>query len=79
MPTEALPARESIDPAAQPMTRRRAMAEALLIFAVFFVHGAAPVPEVNEPYYLGKAVHFCNPLEHFFTGNADVFKSQCHF
>ncbi len=32
-----------------------------LIFAVFFIQGAAPVPEVNEPYYLGKAIHYWNP------------------
>jgi len=32
-----------------------------LIFAVFFLHGAWPVPDVNESYYLGKAIHFWNP------------------
>ncbi len=32
-----------------------------LIFAVFFIQGAAPVPEVNEPCYLGKAIHYWNP------------------
>src|SRR3990172_7550639 len=36
-------------------------AEILLVFAVFFVQGAVPVPDVNEPYYLGKAIHFWNP------------------
>ena len=40
--------------------KRAALAEILLIFAVFFVQGAWPVPDVNEPYYLGKAIHFWN-------------------
>jgi hypothetical protein len=35
--------------------------EILLVFAVFAVHGAWPVPDVNEPYYLGKAIHYWNP------------------
>jgi hypothetical protein len=37
------------------------LAEIALVFAVFFVQGAVPVPDVNEPYYLGKAIHFWNP------------------
>ncbi len=32
-----------------------------LIFAVFVIQGAEPVPDVNEPYYLGKAIHYWNP------------------
>jgi hypothetical protein len=43
------------------MSRRQAILETLLIFAVFCVQGAWPVPEVNEPYYLGKAIHYWNP------------------
>ena len=43
------------------MPRRQAILETLLIFAVFCVQGAWPVPEVNEPYYLGKAIHYWNP------------------
>jgi hypothetical protein len=43
------------------MPRRQAILEIVLIFAIFCVHGAWPVPEVNEPYYLGKAIHFWNP------------------
>ena len=35
--------------------------EILLIFTVFFLQGAWPVPDVNEPYYLGKAIHFWHP------------------
>ena len=38
-----------------------AVAEVVLVFAVFFFEGAWPVPDVNEPYYLGKAIHFWNP------------------
>jgi hypothetical protein len=43
------------------MSRRQAILESLLIFAVFCLQGAWPVPEVNEPYYLGKAIHYWNP------------------
>jgi hypothetical protein len=43
------------------MSRRQAILETLLIFAVFCLQGAWPVPEVNEPCYLGKAIHFWNP------------------
>jgi len=39
----------------------QSLAEIGLIFAVFFVQGAWPVPDVNEPYYLGKAIHYWNP------------------
>lgn len=35
--------------------------ETLLVFTVFYIQGADPVPNVNEPYYLGKAAHFWNP------------------
>ena len=38
-----------------------ALAEILLIFLVFFVYGAWPVPDVNEQYYIGKAIHFWHP------------------
>jgi hypothetical protein len=42
--------------------------EIALIFAVFAIQGAWPVPDVNEPYYLGKAMHYWNPdwLHHDF-------------
>jgi hypothetical protein len=36
-------------------------AEVALVFLVFFLQGAWPVPEVNEPYYIGKAIHYWNP------------------
>lgn len=41
--------------------RWRAIVETLLIFGVFSLHGAWPVPDVNEPYYLSKAKHYWNP------------------
>jgi hypothetical protein len=48
--------------------------EIAVIFAIFFVQGAWPVPEVNEAHYLGKAVHFWNPAwmqNDFFLESAD--------
>ena len=38
-----------------------AIVEVVLIFAVFFLHGAWPVPDVNEPHYLSKAKHYWDP------------------
>ncbi|MGD9126506.1 MAG: hypothetical protein PVH19_03925 [Planctomycetia bacterium] len=35
--------------------------EIFLIFVVFFLQGAWPVPDVNEAHYLSKALHFWNP------------------
>jgi len=49
--------------------------EIALIFAVFCVQGAWPVPDVNEPYYLGKAIHYWNPdwvQGDFFLDSADA-------
>ncbi|MEI8372899.1 MAG: DUF6798 domain-containing protein [Planctomycetota bacterium] len=43
------------------MSRRQAILETVLIFAVFCLQGAWLLPEVNEPYYLGKAIHYWNP------------------
>jgi len=45
------------------------------VFGVFFLQGAWPVPDVNEPYYLGKAIHFWNPdwiPEDTFLDSADT-------
>jgi len=53
--------------------------EWVVVLAVFAWQGAWPVPDVNEPYYLGKAVHFWNPEwcprdDFFATGDAhEVF------
>jgi hypothetical protein len=41
--------------------RRQAIVEVGLIFLVFFIHAAWPVPEVNETHYLTKAKHYWNP------------------
>lgn len=51
--------------------------EFALLFLAFFWQGAWPVPDVNEPYYLGKAVHFWNPQwcprdDFFATGDAHL-------
>ena len=32
--------------------------ELLLVFAVFYLYGSWPIPDSNEPYYIGKAIHF---------------------
>jgi len=52
--------------------KRQILAEVLLVLAVFFVQGADPVPAVNEPYYLGKAIHYWNPD----WGQGDFFLEQ---
>ncbi|HTU24037.1 MAG TPA: hypothetical protein VMF30_01490, partial [Pirellulales bacterium] len=41
--------------------RRQAIVEVALIFMVFFIHAAWPVPEVNETHYLTKAKHYWDP------------------
>ena len=38
-----------------------ALTEFLLIFSIFFLYGAWPVPHTNEPYYVGKAMHAWHP------------------
>lgn len=60
---------------ARPSRPFREILEWLCIFAVFFVQGAWPTPDVNEPNYLGKALHFWNPnwaQGDFFLGTADA-------
>jgi len=42
------------------LRKYQTLIEIALIFAVFFIQGAWPVPDVNETYYLGKAIHFWN-------------------
>ncbi len=61
-------------------SRRQTFIEIALIFAVFCIQGAWPVPGVNEPYYLGKAIHFWNPdflPGDFFMESADTHKVFC--
>lgn len=48
------------------MTQKRihqfkALWETVLVFAVFAVFGGFPIPDSNEPYYIGKAINFWNP------------------
>jgi hypothetical protein len=53
------------------------LVEILLIFALFALQGAWPVPDVNEPYYLGKAIHYWNPTwlsGDFFMESTDTHK-----
>ena len=38
-------------------TGLRPLLELLIVFALFALHGAWPVPDVNEPHYLTKAHH----------------------
>jgi hypothetical protein len=60
-----------------PTFGRQALIEILLIFAIFAIQGARPVPDVNEPYYLGKAIHYWNPdwlRGDFFMESADTHK-----
>ncbi len=52
-----------------------AAAEVVLIFGVFALHGAWPVPDVNECHYLSKAKHYWNPAwcaNDFFVNTADA-------
>ena len=54
---------------------KSSLPEIALIFAVFFLQGAWPVPDVNEPYYLGKAIRYWNPdwvRGDFFLETADT-------
>ena len=62
---------------ASPTSGRQALIEIILIFAVFSIQGARPVPDVNEPYYLGKAIHYWNPDwlgGDFFMESSDTHK-----
>lgn len=49
--------------------------EVALVFLVFFVHAAEPVPDVNEPHYLNKARHYWDATwakGDFFLESADA-------
>ena len=51
------------------------LVEVLLVFAVFFLHGAYPVPDSNEAHYLTKARHYWDPdwcAGDFFLESADA-------
>ncbi|MHC4399330.1 MAG: DUF6798 domain-containing protein [Planctomycetota bacterium] len=50
--------------------------EIVLVFGVFFAQGAWPVPDVNEPYYLGKAIHFWD--RDWASGDAFLDSADAH-
>jgi len=55
--------------------RWQLVAEWLLVLLVFAIHAGWPVPDPNEPYYLGKAIHFWQPdwvQGDFFLDTADA-------
>ncbi len=54
----------------------RRWAPFVLTFAVFFIQGAWPAPDVNEPYYLCKAVHYWNPQ--FIAGDPFLQSANSH-
>lgn len=59
---------------------RPRLAEIALIFGLFAIQGAWPVPDVNEPYYLGKAIHYWNrqwAAGDFFLESADTHTVFC--
>jgi hypothetical protein len=63
-----------------PPSRRQVLAEIVLIFAVFAVQGAWPVPDVNETHYLGKVIHYWSPdwlHGDFFMESPDTHKVFC--
>jgi hypothetical protein len=67
--------RDEAQPSAAPFPWWQTPAEVACLFAVFFLQGAWPVPDVNEAYYLGKAIHFWNPAwipGDFFLDTADT-------
>ncbi len=72
-PQTAESLRSFTDEVTQPFWRR--LVEVLLIFGVFALHGAWPVPDVNEAHYLSKAKHYWNPewcQNDFFVNTADA-------
>ena len=55
--------------------RSWATVEIVLIFAIFFIHGAWPAPDSNEPHYLSKAKHYWDAgwcAQDFFCNTADA-------
>jgi hypothetical protein len=71
---------EDTDSVNQQTSCRQVLAEIVLIFAVFAIQGAWPVPEVNESHYLGKVIHYWNPGwlgGDFFMESPDTHKVFC--
>ncbi|HEX5443368.1 MAG TPA: DUF6798 domain-containing protein [Pirellulales bacterium] len=67
---------DSLGPPGPPVHARWLPAvEVVAIFLVFAAQAAWPVPDVNEPHYLGKARHYWNPAwapRDFFFESADT-------
>ncbi|MDO5554438.1 MAG: hypothetical protein Q4G68_11830 [Planctomycetia bacterium] len=42
-------------------TYRQIILESLIVFLMLALYGYWPTPDVNEQYYIGKAIHFWNP------------------
>src|SRR4051794_38143701 len=54
--------------------RGQTLFEIVLVWLVFIAHAGWPVPDVNEPHYLGKAKHYWDPAwcpHDFFLDSAD--------
>jgi hypothetical protein len=71
-------AASDLETASAGSNRRKAAAEVALVFLVFFIHGAWPAPEVNEPHYLGKAKHYWDAAwcsRDFFLNTADAHEA----
>lgn len=70
-----IPPALELEPTAQRQAHLWCVPEIALIFLVFFIHAGWPVPDVNEPHYLGKAKHYWDPnwaAGDFFLGTADA-------
>ena len=64
-----------VDDTPPATSRVQAGFETVLVFLIFFIQGAWPVPEVNEAHYLSKAKHYWNPQwcdQDFFCNSADA-------
>ena len=64
-----------VDDSPPATSRVQAGFETVLVFLIFFIQGAWPVPEVNEAHYLSKAKHYWNPQwcdQDFFCNSADA-------
>ncbi|MBQ3387711.1 MAG: hypothetical protein IJG60_00690 [Thermoguttaceae bacterium] len=57
--------------------RRAAALEAAAIFFLACLYGFWPVPDVNEPYYVGKAIHFWNP--DYFAQDPFLTSADSHY
>ena len=56
---------------------RTAAFEVAVIFLLCLLYGFWPVPDVNEPYYVGKAIHFWNP--DYFADDPFLTSSDSHY